>query len=268
MSLEQFQAEINGHLCGKKNMVSHFSSWTADFGTAVRFARGDYAGTHHLSRYIGVLDTSRRGDGNVVLHVRALRKESHTGFEYDYEYLVYGPVKGLSYTCLRLPRPWNIPSHVVLHPPLYAGSGPLTWLGFRTTRPLSQIRMAYNRAAHHSFCHAAATGHQTHWGSCMDTALFLTIIAAEWSQYVSPGNPGTNKKWLALISDLSQVIEWAARDTTLVLPLVNPRTDPAGSSQLTMMIRLLLRFEAEIVRLRSKQPPWPWSLIGFLWGQT
>lgn len=248
-------------------MASHFSSWTADFGTAVRYTSqwSRRYPSRYLDRCIGVFDTSRRGHDNVVLHVRALRAEGHTSFNFDYEYLVYGPVKGLSYTCLGLPRPKSIPANLASHPPLYVGwSGWPAWI----FGPLSDIRQAYNRAAHHSLYHAAATGHQSQWGSCIDTALFLTLIAAEWSQDSSPLSFETRRQWPSVISDLSQVLEWAAKDTTLVLPLVNRSTDPAGSLQLSMMVKLLLRFEAEIVKLRSKQPLWPWSLIGFLWGQA
>ncbi|KAG6356026.1 hypothetical protein INS49_015411 [Diaporthe citri] len=40
MSLGTFQTEINRHLYGNKNIASHFSSWTADFQTAIRYSWG------------------------------------------------------------------------------------------------------------------------------------------------------------------------------------------------------------------------------------
>lgn len=267
MSLQQFRTEINGHLSGDKNTISHFSSWTANLGTAVHYTWGRRASSVGLNRYIGILDTSRRHAGNVILHVRALRAEWHTSFKYDYEYLVFGPVKGVSYTCLKLPRPRSIPrSHLASHPPLYADWS--RWPGSWIFYPLSSIRKAYNRAAHHLFYNASATGHKAYWGSCTNTALYLTLIAAEWSQYGSLYLVDTEDQRRSLISDLSQVMEWAARDTTLVLPLVNPLTDPAGSSQTSVMVRLLMHFETEIFKLRAKPPPESWSLTSFLWGQT
>lgn len=261
-------------------MVSHFSSWTADFDTARRFALApEEAGT----RYIGIFDTSRRNDANVILHVRALRKEGHTFFKYDCEYLVYGPVTGLPYTCLDLFHDQSIPLNPSSYPTPYSHwSG---WPGFRRLECLSRIRYAYNRAAKRSFYHAAGTEHETRWGPCMDTALYLTIIAVEWSQdtaihednwslVMMSNNHKTKKRWQAMVSDVSRVIEWAARDATLLLPLVNPRThqNACGLPRLSLMLNILQHFEAEITRLHSNpQPapsPEPWFLTRFPWGQT
>lgn len=276
MSVEAFRTEINRHLDGKNNIVSHFSSWTADFQTAVRYSWGgrDQLVRHH--RHIGIFDTSRRDHSNTILHVRALREQGHTRFEYDYEYLVYGPVKGISYTCLALPRGQNPPLSPPLRPPLYSGwSG---WPAFRRYNALSHIRMAYNQAAHYSFYHGASTAHEACWGSCTDTALYLTIIAAEWSRearFVYQRDLFFEDPWASesfrklLVLDLSQVIEWAARDATLVLPLVNPRTHQADLPRLALMIKLLSLFEDEIIKIRSRPPsPEPWSLTRFLWGWT
>lgn len=288
MPLEQFRSEINRHLDGDKTTVSHFSSWTADFQIARRFAWSEYTWNEYTPspRYprIGVLDTSRRQHGNTILHVRALREESHTYFHYDYEYLVYGPVTGVAYNCLSLSRRENTSVPTALRPPLYSDwSG---WPVLRSLYGLSEIRKAYNRAAGRSFYHAAGAGSQGRWGSCPDTALYLTMIAAQWSQdtwndwLFLKYSTGTEKWWQAILSDLSQVMEWAARDATLVLPLVNPLTSPDDSRtaprsdplRLELMFKLLLHFEAEIIRLRSKSPPEPspapWFLPRFLWGST
>lgn len=276
MSLEAFRSEINRHLCGKKNLVSHFSSWTADLQTAIRYACGAHDRLIRRHRHIGVFDTSRRDDANVILHVRTLREEGHTTVEYDYEYLVYGPVNGISYTCLTLPGWRNTPLDNPLHPPLYTcWSG---WPGFRRFNALSPIRRAYNRAARYSFYHAAATAQEARWASCTDTALYLTIIAAEWSQevskviqaelIVSDTRPLVEKWWQLVVSDLSQVIEWAARDTSLVLPLVNPHTHQTDLPEVALMIKILLNFEDEIIKLRSNPQRKPWSLTRFLWGYT
>lgn len=279
MSLGAFRSEIDMHLRGQ-NTVSHFSSWTPYFQTALCFSWGGRDGL--ARRHIGIFDTSRRDEANVILHVRALREERHTNLNYDEEYLVYGPVKGISYTCLAFPPQQNTPLCNPLDPHLYP-EWP-AWPGFRWPNDCSEIRKAYNRAAQYSFYHAAGTAHDARWGSCTDTALYLTIIAAEWSQEVrlrydldllvvwinSP--QAETQWWQALVSDLSQVIEWAARDATLVLPLVNPHTYRTGFPGLALMIKLLLRFEAEIIKLRSNPPPAPSpkprSFTRFLWGQT
>lgn len=273
MSLEHFRSDINGHLYGSKGIVSHFSSWTADFQIALRYTWGGHGPPNSLDRHIGILDTSHRNYRNAILHVGALRQERHTGFDYDYEYLVYGPVTGIPYTCLTLPWRQNSPVCPPSCPPLYAdwSNWPLI-LGFN---PLSEIRKAYNRAARHSFYQAADTGREARWGSCTDTALFLTIVAAEWSrnfqrdlaEYRIFSNPPDLERWQQLrVSDLSRVMEWAARDATLVLPLVNLHIHTADSEELAMMLRLLAKFEAEIIKIRSEPPPEPWSLTRFLWG--
>lgn len=288
MSLDQFRSEINGHLYGDKRTVSHFSSWTADFQIARRYAWSEYTWNGYTPPSpsyprIGVLDTSRRHYGNVIFHVRALREEFHTSFNYDYEYLVYGPVTGVAYNCLSLSRRQNTPA--ALHPPLYSDwSG---WPVIRSFYGLSEIRKAYNRAARRSFYYAAGAGSGACWVSCPDTALYLTMIAAQWSQdtwhdwgLVLRDSTETEKRWQEILSDLSQVMEWAARDATLVLPLVNPLTNPDDSRKAPLsdplrwelMFKLLLHFEAEIIRLRSKSPsepsPAPWFLTRFLWGST
>lgn len=288
MSLEQFRSEINGHLYGDKKTVSHFSSWTADFQIARRFAWSEFTWNEYTPPSpcyprIGVLDTSRRQHGNVILHVRALREDFHTSFRYDYEYLVYGPVTGVAYNCLSLSRRQNTPA--ALHPPLYSDwSG---WPVLRSFYGLSEIRRAYNRAARRSFYYAAGAESGSPWVSCPDTALYLTMIAVQWSHDTlsdrnlvwSDAYEG-EKRWQAILSDLSQVMEWAARDVTLVLPLVNPHTNSDDSRtaplsdplRLELMFKLLLHFESEIIRLRSKTPsepsPAPWFLTRFLSGST
>lgn len=290
MPYDQFYSEINGHLYGDKKIVSHFSSWTPDFQIATRYARGQSAYTfggwctppNPRSPCIGVLDTSRRQYGNVILHVRALREELHTSCEYDYEYLVYGPVTGIAYNCLTLSSRQSAAGYTPLHPPLYTDWS--RWPVLRRFDGLSEVRQAYNRAAQRSFYHAASAVSGACWVSCPDTALYLTMITVQWSQdtwhdmdLAWIDKKEAEERWQEILSDVSQVIEWAASDATLVLPLVNPRTDPnvsplRKSLRLELMLELLLRFEAEITRLRSKPPPEPspapWFLTRFLWGST
>lgn len=271
MSLEDFRSEINGHLQGKTDIASHFSSWTADWGTARRYAMRGYLPGETCTRYIGIFDTSRRDHGNMILHVRALRIEGHTTCRYDYEYLVYGPVDGVAYTCMALYHRHSNSLNPPLNLPLFSewSGWPVLW----SYKPLSSLCKAYNEITRSSFYHAAGTEHEARWGSCTDTALYLTMIAAEWGKNASPDSPywpfstaTREERFRLLISDLSQVIKCAARDATLVLPIVNPRTHQEDLPYLKKTIELLLHFEAEITRLRSKPPhqSWLWSLARFL----
>lgn len=54
-----------------------------------------------------------------------------------------------------------------------------------------------------------------------------------------------------VVFELSDVIEIAASDSNLVLPLVNRRTH-VPSKEVGLMIKLLMQIENEIIVLRSK----------------
>lgn len=96
MSYWRLRKEICDHLAGDRKVNTHFSSWTADLQTAMDFAK------RGPSPHIGVLDTRSRHDDNMIMHVLALWEAGLSNCQYPNEYLVYGPVKGKSYTCMTL----------------------------------------------------------------------------------------------------------------------------------------------------------------------
>lgn len=82
---------ITSHLEGDENIVSHFSSWSQIWMTAIRFS--EYP--HNNEARIAVLDT-----GSIEEHVWStcdLLRAELSEDEYPDEYLVYGPVTGPKY---------------------------------------------------------------------------------------------------------------------------------------------------------------------------
>lgn len=220
MSWHRLRKEICGHLSGTRTVNSHFSSWTADLQTAMDFAsRGP-------SPHIGVLDTRKRHKDNRIMHVLALWDAGLSTYRFHAEYLVYGPVQGNSYTCMTLA--WQIyPADLCLD----------LWAMLFPDTKLAHTLKARNRTARHSFYRAGDTWLTSLFGTCGDWSLILTVIAAEWGRSKVGASrrrfgqimgarfdiPGSEEMRL-IVSDLSWLIELAARSPNLVLPLYNPNT--------------------------------------------
>ncbi|KAI1654227.1 hypothetical protein F4813DRAFT_399147, partial [Daldinia decipiens] len=84
---------IDGHLCGFR-VRSAFSSWAADLHIAIRFLRDQ-------SGYIAIIDTKILMDYVKIYHVKALFDAGLASGLYDHEYLVYGPITGPAYHCVK-----------------------------------------------------------------------------------------------------------------------------------------------------------------------
>ncbi|KAI1261943.1 hypothetical protein F5Y18DRAFT_430715 [Xylariaceae sp. FL1019] len=87
---------INAHLSGGYHRQSDFSSWAADITVAQGFCSQGYPG-----RRLAVLDTSKLETHVRAYHVPSLMKAGLTRYIYPEEYLVYGPVRGAAYHCVR-----------------------------------------------------------------------------------------------------------------------------------------------------------------------
>lgn len=81
ISYWQLSKEVCDHLDGDRKVNSHFSSWTADLQTAMAYAK------HGPSPHIGVLDTRKRHDDNMIMHVFALWEAGLSKWKYHDEYL-------------------------------------------------------------------------------------------------------------------------------------------------------------------------------------
>lgn len=254
MSYQSLSTEICGHLRGDKSVISHFSSWTANLQTAMAYANCG------ASPHIGVLDTRMSGKDNMVLHVIALWDAGLSDLKYDYEYLVYGPVKGKSYTCMTLA--WQIyPTDLCFNLFNMLSPGP---------NP-ANIWTACDRAARHSFFQAGSAWLDVLLGTCKSWELILTVIAAEWGRSkVKAGQiPAitTDAELEEVVSDLSWIIERAARSPNLVLPLHNPHTYKDYLPGVTYMLALLSSIQSEIVRRRCRPKPEPSSFTDYFWPQ-
>lgn len=241
-------------------MNSHFSSWTADLQTAMNFAKGG------PSPHIGVLDTQSRHDDNTILHVLALWEAGLSNWKYPEEYLVYGPVQGKSYTYMTLA--WQMfPTDLLFD----------LWIMLSPETKLAHIWKARDRTVRHSFYRVGYTWLTTFLGACRDWPLLLTVIAAEWGR--SRANAAFAQSpyimqrveiprvedMREVISDLSGLLEAAARSPNILLPLYNPHTYRTRLPGVDYMLWLLADMETEIMVLRRRPQPEPFSLMDYLW---
>lgn len=234
LSLEELQRDVNGHLVGSL-VQSHFSSWAADFHTALSYAgAGD-------SSMIAVLDTTLCGTRTAVYHVPALMAAGVACGKYPHEYLVYGPVIGAAYCCF-VPVPSLITEGLrSYHFDSAAVETPVT---------ISDLDQASNVASlfrHENYKTAGP-------------ALFLTVFAAELSRLKRPNR---------LFPQRSAKSPWSLNDTATILryldpriydaalfshePLVNRDTYVDRFEQLRCMVDLLATVEEEI---RKKRREW------------
>lgn len=112
-------------------------------------------------------------------------------------------------------------------------------------------------------------------GSRRDWPLILTVIAAEWGRSKAKAafarspfimqrvEPASSEEVKEVISDLSGLIEMAARSPDVVLPLYNPDTYRTYLPGVDYM--LLWDIETEIMLLRRRPQPEPFSLIDYFW---
>lgn len=204
------------------------------------------------------------------MHVLALWDAGLSMYQFYEEYLVYGPVHGTCYTCMTLA--WQIyPADLCLD----------LWTLLSPETKLAHSLKARNRTARHSFYRAGDTWLTSLFCTCRDWSLVLTVIAAEWGR----SKVGESRRRLGrvrgerfddpsfeemslVVSDLSYLIEAAARSPNLVLPLYNPRTYKTRLPGLEYMLRLLWHIEWRIELLRSRPQPRTFPLIGYFWSQA
>lgn len=225
---EQIKSEIRGHLVGRR-VKSHFSSWAADFQTAL-----DYAGTETRA-HLAVFDTSLRGQYNEIYHVPALHAMGVTSYPYDHEYLVYGPVEGEAYTCVSVTKLRN--------------HGMNMTAGFsNSTLKVSLEDLARARKVANVF---RPINH------AMGPDLFLAVFAAELSRLLRPArakdcSPGWSQKDnSAILTHLSDVVDLGAELPPKKL-LVNPKTYVDGFPELKAMVDILMTVELGIEKKRSE----------------
>lgn len=225
---ENIKSEVRGHLEGR-HVKSHFSSWAANFQTALGFAS---VGT---DAHLAVFDTSLRGQHNEIYHVSALREMGFTSFHYPEEYLVYGPVTGEAYTSVSV---MDLRQHGMT-----ITEGPLNGTSQVTKNNLAHARKIAS--------HFRPIRHD------LGPDLFLTVFAVELSRLLHPDR-GHNHGWGWTQKDNGEILTHL-RDATNIAarispkkPLVNPKTYVRGFSQLKAMVDILMTVELEIDRKRSK----------------
>lgn len=262
MPYSDLRKEICDHLGGDRKVNSHFSSWTADLQTAMAYAN------HGPSPHIGVLDTQERHNDNTIMHVIALWEAGLSNGKYHDEYLVYGPVRGKSYTCMTLA--WQMyPTDLLFN----------LWIMLSPETQLAHTLKALNRTARHSIYRAGDTWLRVLLGMNGGWSLILTVIAAEWGRSKANAQQGyvvrrrveypRLEEMRPVVSTLSWLIERAARSPDLVLPKYNPHTYGEYLPGVEYMLHLLRHIEREItVRRRSRPQPESFSLIGYFWLQN
>lgn len=258
MSYQGLRNEVCGHLGGNRKVNLHFSSWIANLQTAMEYAKGG------PSPHIGVLDTQSRHDDNKIMHVLTLWEAGLSNWKYPEEYLVYGPVQGKSYTYMTLA--WQIyPTDLFFD----------LWIMLSPETKLAHIRKARDRTARHSFYRVGDTWLSVLLGSCRDWPLILTVIAAEWGRSRANADPkilhngesqiSKLEEMKEVISDLSGLIQMAARSPDVVLPLYNPYIYKIHLPGVDYMLHVLEYVESKMRLLRRKPQPEPFSLIDYFW---
>ncbi|KAI0381686.1 hypothetical protein F5Y04DRAFT_280766 [Hypomontagnella monticulosa] len=86
---------IYSHLKGHRNIKSCFSSWTAQFDVAFEYS--EYLDTGRIA----IIDTNFLEPHVKIYHVLALQDANLTTSDYYEEYLVYGPIQGRAYRCVK-----------------------------------------------------------------------------------------------------------------------------------------------------------------------
>lgn len=91
---------VNGHIHFEQDTKSPFSSWTADFQTALNFAtRYGMKGAQ-----LAIFDVEMSSTSYCINHVTALEQAGLANYDLPNEYLIYGPVSGSDYLCVNLDR--------------------------------------------------------------------------------------------------------------------------------------------------------------------
>lgn len=225
----QIKSEIVGHLSGS-HVISHFSSWAANFQTALSFAGfGDDA-------HIAVFDTSLRGKHNEIYHVPALLAIGISSHSYPEEYLVYGRVAGEAYTCVSV----KVLRERGMDLTMAHRNGVTPKVLVKDLTRASRVANTFRTIKH-----------------AMGPGLYLTMFAAELSRLLRTAR-GTNsdlgwsqKDNTAILTHLSEAVDIAAKRPHK-MSLVNPKTYVDGFPQLKAMVDMLVTVEQKIDRKRSE----------------
>lgn len=232
IGIVDLKKEVMAHLGGQYTNT-HFTSWAADFSTAIM-----HAGASE-SAMIAVLDTAYCSPRTAVCHVPALCAAGIAHPFYAEEYLVYGPVLGAAYCC-----------SVSIKDIQKAGSTPF---GFEFNESKSRGVTAKDLKCAAEV--ASLFRHEVFEVAGPD--LFLTVFAAELSRQkgtIANYGPGKDVPWSlrdtqAIICYLSDRIEDAALCN--IHPLVNPKTYVTQFWKLRNMVNLLTALNLEISKIRS-----------------
>lgn len=238
--------QVNAHLVGKV-VRSPFSSWSADWQTAIY-----YAGIGS-SAHIAIMDTSLKRQHTHIWHVTSLVKAGITGSNYFHEYLVYGPVHGEAYVACRSISELRkqVESHSIYLGASFFSSAP-------AIGSINSIRGLVEQA------HFTATAFSPHNSARLRPDMYLTILAAEMArhrthEFISYGVPLPADQ-LTLLEKRSiqsfvgpiRIFRWAAKYPS-EKALFNPLTYSDGLPQLKAMIKILQFFESEIAKESDKR---------------
>ncbi|KAM0808806.1 hypothetical protein AB5N19_09149 [Seiridium cardinale] len=159
--LPNFGTLVEGHLLGKTDLVSPFSSWTQSLQVALYFSsRSTEPGYYKTSR-MAIIDTTLLPAGTELFSVLQLRDEGVHKHHFAWEYLAFGPVFG---DCF-----YSVPSsevHALLGPPRALNYYELEERHVAEAKKVAQI-------------FRAPTWIQ--WGESADVVIYVTtIVVCSW----------------------------------------------------------------------------------------
>lgn len=204
---------ISGHLEGSC-IPSCFSSWAADIGVAIGYAR---------QGSIAILDTNLVEHHVKIYHVQGLHKAQLASYSYDEEYLAYGPIRGRAYHCVPYTAIQAGLAPIPTHPPeyIYQRISMVTEAAYLfrrsdDTRPDIVIALVAFLAMYHPY------GNPDHLVTLMAQMFWADLVQLELP------NPGVPSR----------------------MGLVNANTYVTGSSRLHQAVSALVKFEDYVRRLR------------------
>lgn len=214
---------VDGHLYGRF-ITSDFSSWAADFQTAIGFSRSV------SDSCIAIIDTTLLKDHVKIYHVPDLHKAGIASALYPHEYLAYGPISGPAYHSVRFPD--------------------LTAHGFRQV--LTPVPGAVGRDLVNTVRRIALEFQSTHARKNKTPDAVIAMTAAELSRRYPAHGYGTSGWGRWSTKDVEIVMDVLRSELDqLRLPnppsdglgLANAKTYTTGFPALKSMIDLLLAIE-------------------------
>lgn len=232
---------IEGHLARAPDITTDFSSWAADLSWILQTVHGQSPDCH-----IAIIDTTLLASHVRVYHTYDLSAAGLTRERYSYEYLIYGPITGPAYHCVRIT---DIPRE-----------------DYEAVHPYYQV---YPRDGRGNIDHAHPTGHLSAKVVAAakniatlfrrpdderpDVIIAMTVACLCLPNRRAISVPLSDHSWELIQARLVDELKSLRLPATTsdVVGLVNPKTRTVSRLKLQKVISLLTTIEAKVKHLRE-----------------